>query len=246
MNSPGKIHDDQQCAKVEEGMREQTPSIDRLRYWFKNNPNHPPMCLVKAALVDCDTQSTRIRELEAKVEKLEKSVERWRSMSVAMANRLRADNTRLEAEGAAMRRALEFIGCRTEHPDSSNLPGCVVCEAIDQALDSSAGKSILEQIARLERDRDEFHRCLLAREEALKLEGERWVKAMTQRDGARSERTKLTEVVKACEVAIDGRIVWPKLSPECGCVHCEAERRFESALALIHTLQSGEKKEVEK
>lgn len=45
----------------------------------------------------------------------------------------------------------------------------------------------VHDISESNRQRDEFHRCLLARENSLKEEGNQWVKAMTERDEARSQ-----------------------------------------------------------
>lgn len=86
-----------------------------------------------------DEARTRLNQVQQSLDRVETGLAQQHELA-----------QRLEAACAEMRQALEFIGCRTEHPDDSKLPGCPICMRIERALSTDAGKTIL---ARLEEAR---------------------------------------------------------------------------------------------
>lgn len=84
------------------------------------------------------------------------------------------------------------------------------CEAAKSELGAIIEKLRVERgySASLKSERDEFHKTLLARENSLKLQGEEWVKAMTQRDAWKEDAERL-----AAELEFQTRDKQLKLEP---------------------------------
>ena len=78
----------------------------------------------------------RVKELELERDSL-------RSSLSAPIETVRSKLANALARNVAMRSALEFVGCRVEHPDDSKLPGCPICERIDKALSQPSSLSEL-------------------------------------------------------------------------------------------------------
>lgn len=130
--------------------------------------------------------------------------------------RVREELRKRDADAAVMRQCLQS-GQQISFEGSSC--SAINCDDILSALVLSAGTSILTELDRLRaenerlvKERDEFHRCLLARETALKNEGERWVRMMEERDVIKAENARLAgEVERLSEEKVIVDKVWKSL-----------------------------------